>query len=127
MNADKVHVGLTISLDYNNPHLNPYKEFQKYKTHPFIRKYLENGECLAYGAKTVPDGGFFGVPRLTFPGGMLIGDSAGFVNYPTQKGVHTSMKSGMMAAEAVSEALNNNEAVGKELFLYYQKYQRSWV
>lgn len=122
-----LHVGLIVSLDYKNPYINPYKEFQRFKTHPVIRKYLEKGECIGYGARTVNKGGFDAVPKLTFPGGMLIGCSAGFLNPVKIKGTHTAMKSGMLAAEAVAEALRLNEAEGTEIFKYYENYRNSWI
>ncbi|CAG9327993.1 ETFDH_3 [Blepharisma stoltei] len=125
--ADKVHVGLVISLDYNNPYISPYQEFQRLKTHPLYKHYLEGGECLAYGARTLTEGGFFSVPKITFQGGMLIGDSAGFLNYAKLKGTHTAMKSGMIAAEVLHEALSKDEAEGKDLYDYYEKYRRSWI
>lgn len=124
---DKVHVGLVIGLDYKNPYLNPFKELQRYKLHPEIRKHLENGECLSYGARALNEGGWHSVPKLTFPGGMLIGCSAGFMNTAKIKGSHTAMKSGMLAAEAVSEALDRKDAEGKEIYKYYNKYRESWI
>ena len=122
-----VHIGLIIGLDYRNPYINPYKELQRYKQHPIIRKHIEGGECIAYAGRVVNKGGFYAVPKLTFPGGMLIGCSAGFLNPIKIKGTHTAMKSGMLAAEAVAEALTREEATGKELFSYYTKYQNSWI
>lgn len=80
LNPNLVHLGLVVGLDYENPYLNPYEEFQKYKTHPEIRKILEGGECISYGARALNEGGYHAIPKLTFPGGMLAGDSAGFLN-----------------------------------------------
>ena len=120
-----IHIGLIIGLDYKNPYLSPYKEFQRYKTHPIIKQYLEGGECISYGARALNEGGFNSVPKLTFPGGMLIGCSAGFLNPAKIKGTHTAMKSGMLAAEAVGEALKRGDAHGKELVKYYENYRNS--
>ena len=99
----------TSSLDAN-PHINPYQEFQRFKTHPEIRKHLEDGTCVSYGARVLNEGGFHSIPKLTFPGGALIGCSAGFLNAVKIKGSHTAMKSGMLAAESTFEALTTGEA-----------------
>lgn len=90
-----VSIGLVIGLDYSNPFLNPYKEFQKFKKHPEIQKILEGGTCLSYGGRALNEGGFQSIPRLNFPGGLLIGCSAGLVNVPKIKGTHNAMKSGI--------------------------------
>mmetsp|Transcript_11255 Transcript_11255/g.11282 ORF Transcript_11255/g.11282 Transcript_11255/m.11282 type:complete len:560 (+) Transcript_11255:11-1690(+) len=124
---DIVHVGLVFGLDYKNPYISPFKELQRYKTHPDIRKHLEGGECLSYGARALNEGGYYSVPKLTFPGGMLLGCSAGFMNTAKIKGTHTAMKSGILAAETVHEALDHGDAEGKELFKYYHKYRKSWL
>jgi electron-transferring-flavoprotein dehydrogenase len=97
----QVAVGFVIGLDYKNPFLNPFEEFQRFKTHPAIRPFFEGGRRISYGARALNEGGFQSIPRLDFPGGALIGDAAGFLNVPKIKGTHTSMKSGMVAAEAV--------------------------
>lgn len=125
--SGNIHVGLIVGLDYKNPYISPYKEFQRFKTHPIISKHLEGGECIGYGARAVNEGGFYSVPKLTFPGGMLIGCAAGFLNPAKIKGTHTAMKSGMLAAEAVAEALTREEAEGTELFKYYELYRNSWI
>ena len=93
-----------IGLDYQNPFLNPFEEFQRFKTHPAIRPFFEGGRRIAYGARALNEGGFQSIPRLDFPGGALIGDAAGFLNVPKIKGSHTAMKSGMVAAETVFRA-----------------------
>ena len=80
MNPNLVHIGFVVGLDYENPYLNPYEEFQRYKTHKLIRPILEGGECLSYGARALNEGGYHAIPKLTFPGGLLAGDSAGFLN-----------------------------------------------
>lgn len=105
MEDDLVQIGVVVGLDYENPYINPYEEFQRLKTHPAIRKYLEGGECVQYGARCLNEGGYHAIPKLTFPGGGLIGCSAGFLNGVKIKGTHTAMKSGMLAAEAAYEAL----------------------
>jgi electron-transferring-flavoprotein dehydrogenase len=97
----QVAVGFVIGLDYKNPFLSPFEEFQRFKTHPAIRPFFEGGRRISYGARALNEGGFQSIPRLEFPGGALIGDAAGFLNVPKIKGTHTSMKSGMVAAEAV--------------------------
>ncbi|MBX6746094.1 MAG: NAD(P)/FAD-dependent oxidoreductase, partial [Acetobacteraceae bacterium] len=100
-----VSIGFVVGLDYPNPWLSPFDEFQRFKTHPEVRKMLEGGKRIAYGARALNEGGIQAVPKLVFPGGMLIGDTAGFLNVPKIKGTHTAMKSGMVAAEAVAAAL----------------------
>ena len=105
----QVAVGFVIGLDYRNPHLNPFMEFQRFKTHPAIRPFFEGGRRISYGARALNEGGLQSIPRLDFPGGALIGDSAGFLNVPKIKGSHTAMKSGMAAAEAVFARLRGND------------------
>jgi electron-transferring-flavoprotein dehydrogenase len=112
-----VSVGLVVGLDYPNPWLSPYGEFQKLKHHPLYKSVLEGGKCISYGARTLIEGGFQSIPKCAFPGGALIGDSAGFVNVPKIKGTHTSMLSGMLAAEATYSALSGT-AHSDSVFLY---------
>ena len=121
-----VSIGFVVGLDYPNPWLSPFDEFQRFKTHPEVRKMLEGGKRIAYGARALNEGGIQAVPKLVFPGGMLIGDTAGFLNVPKIKGTHTAMKSGMVAAEAVAAALagENRPAV---LESYPEALKRSWV
>jgi len=122
----QVALGFVTWLSYTNPYLSPYHEMQRWKTHPAIREVLEGGKRVSYGARAISDGGWQSVPRLVFPGGALIGDCAGFLNVPRIKGTHTSMKSGMMAAEAAFEAI----AGGREhdlLAAYPEAYRASWV
>jgi len=109
MEPDLVLVGMVVGLDYKNPYLNPYKEFQRWKHHPAVAKHLEGGECISYGARCLNEGGYHSIPKLTFPGGALIGCSAGFLNSVKIKGSHTAMKSGMLAAEVLHSALINEE------------------
>ena len=99
-----------VGLDYNNPYLNPFEEFQRFKTHPAIRPFFEGGRRIAYGARALNEGGFQSIPRLDFPGGALIGCAAGFLNVPKIKGSHTAMKSGMVAAETVFRRLAGDDA-----------------
>ena len=121
-----VSVGFVVHLNYTNPYLSPFDEFQRYKTHPAIRPFLEGGKRLAYGARAITEGGFQSVPKLTFPGGALIGCSAGFVNVPRIKGSHNAMKTGMMAAEAVAAAIAQDRS-HDELELYPELYRESHV
>lgn len=123
LSHNKVALGFVIGLDYQNPHLNPYEEFQRFKTHTAIRPLLEGGKRLAYGAKALVEGGLQSIPKLTFPGGCLIGDSAGFLNVPKIKGTHTAMKSGMVAAQSIFEAIRDQRSDTH----YQVQMERSWV
>jgi len=105
-----VSVGFVVGLDYPNPWLSPFEEFQRFKHHPSVRGFLEGGKRIAYGARALNEGGFQAIPRLVFPGGLIIGDAAGFLNVPKIKGTHTAMKSGMVAAEAMAAALAGEPA-----------------
>jgi len=120
-----ISYGFVIGLDYRNPWLSPFDEMQRFKTHPEIRKHFEGGRRVSYGARALNEGGLQSVPRLTFPGGALIGDAAGFVNVPKIKGTHTSMKSGMLVAETVAEALAAGGTA--ELTSYEEKLRASWI
>jgi electron-transferring-flavoprotein dehydrogenase len=104
-----VSIGYVVGLDYPNPWLSPFDEFQRFKTHPAVRAMLEGGKRVSYGARALNEGGIQAIPRLVFPGGMLVGDTAGFLNVPKIKGTHTSMKSGMVAAEAIALALEGEK------------------
>lgn len=108
--ANLVSVGFVIGLDYENPWLSPFDEMQRFKTHPEIRTVFQGGRRIGYGARALAEGGFQSLPRLDFPGGLLVGDCAGFLNVPKIKGTHTAMKSGMLAAESVVEALSPRSA-----------------
>jgi electron-transferring-flavoprotein dehydrogenase len=122
----QVALGFVTWLNYRNPHTSPFQEMQKWKTHPEIAKILKGGKRISYGARAISDGGYQSVPKLAFPGGALIGDTAGFLNVPRIKGTHTAMKSGMMAAEAAFAAV----AAGREgdvLTAYQDAYDDSWV
>ncbi len=119
-----VSYGFVVGLDYPNTWLSPFEEMQRLKLHPAFRKHLEGGRRVSYGARALSEGGLQAVPRLTFPGGALIGDSAGFLNVPKIKGTHTAMKSGMLAAEAVVEALASNRP---EPASFTQRMKDSWL
>ncbi len=121
-----VSVGFVVHLNYSNPYLDPYREFQRFKHHPLIEQVLRGGRRVAYGARAITEGGFQSVPKLFFPGGALIGCSAGFVNVPRIKGTHNAMKTGMLAAEAAFEALQAGRT-GDELSSYEEAYRKSWV
>jgi electron-transferring-flavoprotein dehydrogenase len=105
-----VSVGFVVHLNYENPYLNPFEEFQRFKTHPLVRSTFEGGKRLSYGARAITEGGYQSVPKLTFPGGALIGCAAGFVNVPRIKGSHNAMLTGMLAAEHVADALAENRS-----------------
>ena len=125
---DLVSVGFVVGLDYQNPYLSPFDEMQRFKTHPAIRDVFEGGERLSYGARAISAGGFQSIPKLTFPGGLLIGDGAGFLNVPKIKGTHTAMKSGMTAAEAIFEEMRDaSDFQGKEISSYREKLEASWL
>ena len=121
-----VAVGVVVGLDYKNPWLSPYEEFQRYKTHPAIRGFFEGGRRISYGARALSEGGFQSIPKLHFPGGLLVGDTAGFLNVPKIKGTHMAMKSGMVAAEAVFEHLSKENA-GAEATEYGEQIKQSWL
>jgi electron-transferring-flavoprotein dehydrogenase len=123
---NQVAVGFVIHLNYKNPYLSPFDEFQRFKHHPEVSKYLEGGRRISYGARAITEGGFQSVPKLAFPGGALIGCSAGFVNLPRIKGSHNAMKTGMIAAECAFEALKAGRA-HDELTKYEPAYRQSWV
>jgi electron-transferring-flavoprotein dehydrogenase len=121
-----VSIGFVVHLNYENPHLYPYMEFQRFKHHPLIEPVLRGGRRIAYGARAITEGGLQSVPKLGFPGGALIGCSAGFVNVPRIKGSHNAMKTGMMAAETVHEALQQGRSgdMGAD---YQEAFEESWV
>jgi electron-transferring-flavoprotein dehydrogenase len=122
----QVALGFVVALSYQNPHLSPFQEFQRWKTHPEIRKILEGGKRVSYGARAINEGGWQSVPKLGFPGGALIGCSAGFVNVPRIKGSHTAMKSGMLAAEAAFRAIQADRT-SDELSEYQENLNASWI
>lgn len=123
MKPNLISVGFVIGLDYENPYLNPYKEFQRFKHHPLHRHIFENGQCIAYGGRALIEGGYQCIPKLTFPGGALIGDSAGFMNTPKIKGSHTAMKSGILAAEAAYQHITADAPLEH----YESNLRQSWL
>lgn len=123
MKDRQVSIGLVVALNYHNPYLNPYEEFQKFKHHPAIRPLLEGGTVIQYGARTLNEGGIQSIPYPVFPGGAIIGCSAGFLNVPKIKGTHTAMKSGMLAAEAAFGSLRE----GTSLKSYWETLGSSWI
>jgi electron-transferring-flavoprotein dehydrogenase len=118
----QVSVGFVIGLDYKNPFLNPFEEFQRFKTHPAVRPFFEGGRRISYGARALNEGGLQSIPRLDFPGGALIGDAAGFLNVPKIKGSHTAMKSGMVAAETIFRRLSGEPDASLRAAL-----EQSWI
>ncbi len=124
---NKVFAGFIIALNYKNPHLAPFDEFQRWKLHPKIRRYLDGGERVAYGARAVNKGGYQSLPKLTFPGGMLVGCGAGFLNGVKIKGAHTAIKTGMLAAESVQKALASGDAAAAELTDFEENVKASWA
>ncbi len=121
-----VSVGFVVGLGYSNPYLDPYEEFQRYKTHPHIRPFFEGGKRIAYGARAIAAGGLMSLPKLVFPGGCLVGDDAGFLNASRIKGSHAAIKSGMLAAEAAFAALQGGRS-GDELEEYSAAFRDSWL
>jgi electron-transferring-flavoprotein dehydrogenase len=123
---NQVTMGMIVDLSYKNPYMSPFDEMQRFKHHPVISKYLEGGKRLSYGARAVIKGGLNALPKLTFPGGCLVGDDAGFLNFAKIKGSHTAMKSGMLCAEAVFEALQAGRS-SDEVTAYTDKFKASWL
>ena len=122
-----VSVGFVTGLDYKNPFTDPHNEFQKFKTHPLLKKILERGKVISYGAKTIPEGGWYSVPKLYANGLLLIGDSASLLNGQRLKGIHLAMKSGMLAAETISDALQAENFSETHLKSYKDKIDASWI
>ncbi len=129
LDDNQIAVGAVVGLDYQNPYLSPFEEFQRFKTHPDIRATFKGGRRIAYGARALVEGGLQSVPKLSFKGGVLAGDSAGFMNVPRIKGIHTAMKSAMLAAEAVFGVLAEGETFdsGKEAANLQQLFEQSWL
>lgn len=127
MEDNMISIGFVVGLDYKNPYLSPYEEMQRFKTHPKIKPLLEGGKRIAYGARALAEGGFQSLPKLTFGGGLLIGDTAGFLNVPKIKGNHTAMKSGMVAAESVFMHLGETQNWGAECASYTDNLKNTWL
>ena len=121
---NQAFIGYVVPLDYKNPHLSPYDEFQQWKHQASIDKYLEGGKRVAYGARALIKGGFQSLPKMNFPGGLLIGDNAGTLNFPRIKGTHTAMKSGMLAAETIFDSFQNKDS---SLEGYEERFTSSWI
>ena len=124
---NRVSLGMVVALEYRNPLFDPQEALQKFKTHPFIRRILEGGKLVRYGAKTVPYGGWYSMPRSYVDGGLIVGDSASLLNSQRLKGIHTAIKSGMLAAETIYEALCAGDTSAKTLAAYPQKIEKSWL
>ncbi len=124
---NQVFVGLIVDLSYSNPHLSPFDEFQRYKHHPKISQYLTGGKRVSYGARAMAKGGFNSLPKMTMPGALLVGCDAGTINFAKIKGNHTAMKSGMLAAETIAEALFTDSEGGKDLTGYTERFKASWL
>ena len=124
---NQVFVGLIVDLNYSNTHLSPFDEFQRMKHHPVFKQYLEGGKRVSYGARAIAKGGYNSLPKMTLPGALLVGCDAGTLNFAKIKGNHTAMKSGMLAAETLINALGAEETGGKDLVDYTQRFEDSWV
>jgi electron-transferring-flavoprotein dehydrogenase len=124
---NRVSLGMVVALEYRDPLFDPHEVFQKYKTHPFVKNILAGGKLIRYGAKTVPYGGWYSMPRSYVDGGLIIGDSASLLNSQRLKGIHTAIKSGMLAAETIYEALCAGDTSAKTLSAYPQKIEQSWI
>jgi electron-transferring-flavoprotein dehydrogenase len=122
-----VTLGLIVDLSYTNPHLSPFDELQRYKTHPSIKQFLKGGKRIGYGARAITKGGINSLPKMSMPGALLIGCDAGTLNFSKIKGTHTAMKSGMVAAETLFEALRNGDPGGRDLTEYHSAFQESWA
>ncbi|WP_040522549.1 electron transfer flavoprotein-ubiquinone oxidoreductase [Aliiglaciecola lipolytica] len=123
---NQVLVGIIIDLNYENPHLSPFDEFQRVKQHPVLKQYLEGGKRVSYGARAIAKGGYNSLPKMTFPGGLLVGCDAGTLNFAKIKGNHTAMKSGILAAETIVDAISQDK-VGQDLTEYTEKFEQSWL
>ena len=129
LEGNQVSVGYVIGLDYQNPHLSPFDEFQRFKLHPKIKPFFEGGKRISYGARALNEGGYQSIPQLTFPGGLIVGCAAGFLNVPKIKGTHTAMKSGMTAANAIANALRkvSEDSAGLEVTEYQKELSKTWL
>jgi electron-transferring-flavoprotein dehydrogenase len=129
MKPNIIHAGMVVSLDYENPYLNPYEEFQKWKTHKAIRKYFEGAKCIGYGSRCINEGGYYSIPTLNFPGGVLVGDCAGFLNVSKIKGTHNALHSGIIAAQSIFDdiVLKDRNDYGYNLESYDKKMKVSKV
>src|SRR5205085_10666324 len=127
MAEGRVSIGFVVGLDYLDPKLDPHQRFQQFKTHPYIKSILEGGKLYSYGAKTIPEGGYWALPQYYFNGGMIIGDAAGFLNSMRLKGIHLAFKTGMLAADAADAALQSNDFSARRLKRFQELVEKSWV
>ena len=127
MRDERVSLGLVTGLEYQNPRFDPHEAFQKFKTHPFVRRILAGGKLVRYGAKTVPVGGWYSIPRTYLDGCLIIGDSASLMNSQRLKGIHMAIKSGMLAAETILEALRTGDSSAEKLSAFRRKIEESWI
>ena len=127
LRENRVSLGMVVSLEYHNSLFDPHEAFQRYKTHPYVKQILEGGKLVRYGAKTVPYGGWYSMPRTYVDGGLIIGDSASFLNSQRLKGIHMAIKSGMLAAETIFEALCSGDVSAKALSAFPKKVEASWI
>ena len=123
----RISLGLVAGLDYEDPRFDPHNAFQQFKTHPWVRRLLEGGRMVRYGAKTIPEGGYFSIPMTAMDGALIVGDSAGFLNSQRLKGIHLAMKTGMLAAETICEALLKGDCSATALAKFEDRWQASWV
>ncbi len=127
MRENRVSLGLVVGLEYHDPQFDPHEAFQKFKTHPLVRKIIEGGKLVRYGAKTIPEGGWYSMPRPYVNGGLIIGDSGSFLNSQRLKGIHMAIKSGMLAAETIFEALHSGDTSAKSLAAFQKRVEESWI
>jgi electron-transferring-flavoprotein dehydrogenase len=127
MRENRVSLGLVVGLEYHNPLFDPHEAFQKFKTHPFVQRIIAGGKLVRYGAKTIPEGGWYSMPRSYLSGGLVIGDSGGFLNAQRLKGIHMAIKSGMLAAETIFEALQAGDTSAKVLAGFQKRVEESWI
>ena len=127
LRENRVSLGLVTGLEYHNPRFDPREAFQEFKTHPLVRPILQGGRIICYGAKTVPVGGWYSMPRTFVDGGLIVGDSASFLNSQRLKGIHLAIKTGMLAAETIFEALRTGDASARTLAAFPRKVEQSWV
>jgi len=127
MSDGRISIGFVIGLDYLDPRLDPHTKFQEFKTHPYVKSILEGGSLYSYGAKTIPEGGYWALPQYYFNGGMIVGDAAGFLNAMRLKGIHLAFKTGMLAADAAYEAIQANDFSASKLKRFHELVEKSWV
>lgn len=125
--ANQLSLGLVVGLDYRDPRFDPHRAFQQWKTHPWLSSLLEGGEMIRYGAKTIPEGGYFSIPATAAAGALIIGDAAGFLNSQRLKGIHLAMKTGMLAAETAFQAILDDDFSGEKLGQFENAWKQSWV